>query len=63
MSDLPPHPTPPPGRRARKMGGDPKNLQPPPEEAKMGAVLNNVLGRSHEEETCHLINIVDRRWV
>jgi len=33
-------PTPLPGRRARKMGGDPKDLQPPPQGAKMGAVLN-----------------------
>jgi hypothetical protein len=36
-------PTPPPGRRARKMGGLPKALQPPPKGAKMGAVLNNIL--------------------
>ena len=41
----------------------PKPLQPPPEEAKVGAVLNNVLGRNHEENICHLIDVVDRRWV
>ena len=32
----------------------PKDLQAPPQRAKMGAVLNNDLGRNHEENTCHL---------
>jgi len=41
----------------------PKVLQPPPQGAKMGAELNNVLGGNHEENTCHLIDVVDRRWL
>ena len=40
-------------------GGVPKDLQPPPEEAKMGAVLNFCLSGNHEEDRCLLVAVAD----
>lgn len=40
-----------------------EDLQPPPQRAKMGAVLNFYLSGNHDEDRCLLVDVVDHRWV